>query len=299
MKKRAIVALLGIGMLAGVVLAQPRKLKVYIAVDMEGVVGTVTGDQLGPAGFEYARFREFMSHEALAAVNAAKESGATEILVADSHGNGENLLIEMFPPDVRIIRSWPRHLGMMAGLDATFDGAIFIGFHASTNNPQGVRAHTFSSARFTRVAVNGTNFSEGAWGAAIAGHFGVPVVMISGDDAAIAEVRALVGNIEAAEVKRALSFHSANTVTPAASYELIRQKVKSALGRLPDFKPFRVTSPVTVEIGFKHYTPVEVLGFLKMFERVDSHTIRYRAKDMIEAADILEFLSNYSVSLEP
>ncbi len=278
---------------------QGKKLKVYVAVDMEGVVGTVTSDQLGPAGFEYARFREFMTREALAAVNAAKESGATEILVADSHGNGENLLIEMFPADVRVIRSWPRHQGMMAGLDSTFDAAIFIGYHASTNNLGGVRAHTFSSARITRVAINGKTVSEGAWGAAIAGHYGVPVVMMSGDDAAIAEVRAVVGDIEAAETKRALSFHSANTLTPAASYELIARKVKAALARLKDFKPYRVESPLSIEIGFKHYTPVEMLAWLKMFERVDSHTIRFRARDMLEASDIENFITSYNFALEP
>ena len=89
---------------------QAPKLKVHISVDMEGVAGVVTGDQLGPSGFEYGRFREFMTTEALAAVTAAKAAGATEIVVADSHGNGENLLIEQFPPDVSIVRSWPRKL---------------------------------------------------------------------------------------------------------------------------------------------------------------------------------------------
>ena len=115
------------------------KLKVYISVDMEGVAGTVTADQLSPAGFEYERFRRFMTNEALAAVQAAKHAGATEIVVSDSHGNGENLLIELFPADVKIVRSWPRHGGMMAGLDASFDAALFVGYHASTTNPHGVR----------------------------------------------------------------------------------------------------------------------------------------------------------------
>ena len=154
---------------------QAKKLKVYISVDMEGVAGAVTGDQLGPTGFEYARFREFMTREALAAVHAAKEAGATEILVSDSHGNGENLLIELFPPDVRIIRSWPRHLSMMAGIDESFDAVIFIGYHASTNNSAGVRAHTFSSARLTRVALNGTNVTEGAWNGRASGQAHKPV----------------------------------------------------------------------------------------------------------------------------
>lgn len=278
---------------------QAKKLKVYISVDMEGVAGTVTADQLGPSGFEYARFREFMTREALAAVNAAKEAGATEILVSDSHGNGENLLIELFPPDVRIIRSWPRHLSMMAGVDESFDAVIFIGYHASTNNPVGVRAHTFSSARLTRVAVNGTIVTEGAWNAAIAGHFNVPVVMISGDDAAIAEVRSLVGNIEGAETKKNLGFHSANTLTPQASYELIAQKVKAALARLREFKPYKMQAPVTVDVGFKHYTQAELLAFLPGFEHTDAHSIRFRAKNMLEAADIMVFINSYSNSVEP
>lgn len=280
--------------------SQPaKKLKVYISVDMEGVAGAVTGDQLGPSGFEYARFREFMTREALAAVAAAKEAGATEILVADSHGNGENLLIEMLPPDVRIIRSWPRRLHMIAGIDETFDAAIFIGYHASTNNPRGVRAHTFSSARLTRVALNGKEVTEGAWGAAIAGHFKVPVVMISGDDAAIEEVRALVGPIEAAETKKSLGFHSANTLTPQASYELIGKKVKAALGRLRDFKPYVVTAPVTVDVTFKNYMPAEVLAYLRIIERIDAHSIRFRARDMVEAADFIEFLLTYGPELQP
>src|SRR5690606_6458427 len=122
-----------------------------------------------------------------------RDAGATEVVVADSHGNGENLLIEQFPPDVRIVRSWPRALGMMAGIDETVDAAIFIGYHASTNNAAGVRAHTFSSATLTRVALNGVEMTEGSWNAAIAGHFNVPVVMMSGDDAAIAEVRQVIG----------------------------------------------------------------------------------------------------------
>src|SRR5262245_1790452 len=78
--------------------------KVYSSVDMEGIAGVVTADQLGPTGFEYGRFREFMTAEALAAVQGARDAGATEIVVSDSHGNGENLLIEQFPPDVRIVR---------------------------------------------------------------------------------------------------------------------------------------------------------------------------------------------------
>src|ERR1043166_2298369 len=118
-----------------------RPVKVYISADMEGVTGTVTADQLTPAGFEYGHFREIMTAEVLAAIQGARAAGATEFVVSDSHGNGENLLIDRFPPDVTIIRSFPRPLMMMQGIDSSFAAVIFIGYHASTSSSVGVRAH--------------------------------------------------------------------------------------------------------------------------------------------------------------
>jgi len=279
--------------------AQQRKLKVYISVDMEGVAGVASDDQLAPSAFEYGRFREFMTREALAAVTAAREAGATEVLVSDSHGNGQNLLIEQFPKDVRIIRSLPRRFAMMAGIDNSFDAVVFIGYHASTTNPRGVRAHTFSSARLARVALNGVAVTEGAYNAAIAGHFGVPVVMVAGDDAAVAEVKHLVGNIESAETKRALGFHSTDTLTPDAARELIAARVRVALARLKDFKPYVVKTPVTFDVTFKHYRPAELLAYLRNVERTDSHSIRFQGRDMLEVSDFEVFMTSYNIALEP
>ena len=280
--------------------AQPaKKLKIYISVDMEGVAGVVTADQLGPAGFEYERFRHFMTNETLAAVRAAKESGAAEIVVSDSHGNGESLLIDEFPKDVRIVRSWPRHGGMMAGLDQSFDAALFIGYHASTRNVRGVRAHTFSSAHLTRVTLNGNAVTEGEFNASYAGTLGVPVVFASGDDAALEELKSRLGKIETAETKRSLGFHSAETITPEASCERIAAGVKAALKRLDEFKPYAVKTPVTLEISFKNYMPAEMLSYLRSVQRVDSHTIRFVGKDMAEVSDFVDVVDGYSPDLAP
>jgi D-amino peptidase len=298
--RRALVLVLAVASLAvqpaG---SQPKGLKVHISVDMEGIAGVVTGDQLGPAGFEYGRFREFMTREAVAAVTAAKEAGATEIVVADAHGNGENLLVEQFPPDVKIVRSWPRKLQMMGGLDQTFDAAIFIGYHASTTNPTGVRAHTFSSATLTKVTLNGVEMSEGSWNAAIAGHFNVPIVMVSGDDAAVAEVRKVVGPMEGVETKKTLGFHSAVTLTPAAVQALIGPAVRAGLSRRASLTPYRPQGPIVVDVTFKHYLPAEVLTYLPMFERTSAHSVRFRAKDMAEAASVMEFIGEYRPDLAP
>lgn len=274
-------------------------LKVYISADLEGVVGVVTSDQLGPSGFEYQRFRGFMTEEVNSAIRAAVAAGATEIVVSDSHGNGENLLLEKLPQDIRVVRSWPRPLMMMEGIDSTFDAAILIGYHASTANPVGVRAHTLSSANLTAVRLNGRDLPEAGLNAAIAGHFGVPVVMISGDDAIVEEAGELLGDVEGAVVKWATSFHSAMTIMPEAAYDLIEAKVGRALGRVEDFEPFRLDGPIELEVSFKNYRAAEMLAYLPIVQRVDSHTIRYVADDMVAISRFLEFATSYSPGLSP
>ena len=286
------------GVLPSLASAQ-RPLKVYISVDMEGIAGVVTGDQLGPTGFEYGRAREFMTAEALAAIAGARDAGATEIVVSDSHGNGESLLIDQFPDDVRIVRSWPRPLMLMEGIDSTFAAAIFIGYHASTTSPAGVRAHTISSANYASVSLNGVAMPEAGINAAIAGRFGVPVVFISGDDVAVDETRRLLGDVEGAVVKRAISFHAASTMTPKAAQALIRAHVKTALDRRSAFKPYVVRAPVTLDLVFKNYRPAEILSYLSIVQRTTSHGIRLIGKDIIEVSRFLEFVGTYEPGIAP
>jgi len=274
-------------------------LKIYISADMEGLAGAVTSEQLGPSGFEYGQFREFMTAEVNAAIEAARDAGATEILVSDSHGNGQNLLLDRLPADVQVVRSWPRPLGMMEGIDESFDGAIFIGYHTSTTNPDGVRAHTLSSANLTALRLNGIPMPEAGLNAAIAGHFGVPVLMISGDNAIVEEARGLLGDIEGAEVKETLSFHSAKTLVPEAACDLIRQRVGTAMERLDSLTPYTLDTPVELEVSFKHYQPAQLLAYLSIVEQVDSHTIRFVGEDMVEVSKFLQFILDYSVPLAP
>ena len=274
-------------------------LKIYISADMEGVVGAVTGEQLGPSGFEYQRFREFMTAEVNAAIDAARAAGADQFLVSDSHGNGQNLLIERLPDDVMVIRSWPRELGMMAGIDDSFDGVIFIGYHASTNNTRGVRAHTMSSANITSLRLNGMTMTEGSMNAAMAGHFGVPVIMVSGDDVAVAENQVIIGDIEGAVVKWASGFHSARTLTPEAAYEVIRTRTKSAIDRIDQFEPYVLETPIELELSLKHYRPVELLSYLPNVDKVNSHTIRFVGEDIVEVSNFLAVATGYRIDLQP
>lgn len=276
-----------------------RKLTLYISADMEGVVGAVTAEQLGPSGFEYQRSREFMTGEVNAAIAAAFEAGATEIVVSDSHGNGQSLLIDKLPPTVTVVRSWPRPLMMMEGIDETFDAAIFLGYHTGTHNLQGVRAHTISSGMLAEVRLNDTPMSEASLNAAIAGHFGVPVILVSGDDQVIEETRRYLGDVEGAVVKWAIGFHSARTLTPQRANEVIAEGVKRALARLDDFRPYKMRTPVRLDLRFKNYRPSEVFAYLPIVERPDSHSIRLVGKDMIELARFLQFVNEVGHNLQP
>lgn len=280
-------------------LSAQRPIRVYISVDMEGIAGVVTGDQLGPTGFEYQRAREWMTGEVNAAIAGAREAGAVEFVVSDSHGNGESLLIDQLPQDVRIVRAWPRPLMMMEGIDSTFAAAFFIGYHTSTTNVRGVRAHTISSAHLTSVALNGTPVPEAGISAAIAGRFGVPVALITGDDAIVDEARRLIGPMEGAVVKRAISFHSAETMTPKASQELIRAAAKRAIEGRSTLRPYVVKAPVELELTFKNYRTAEILAYLPYVTRVNAHAVRFTGRDVLEVSRFLEFVNTYETDLTP
>jgi len=183
---------------------QDNGLKIYISADMEGIVGVVTDAQLSPDGFEYERFREFMTAEVNAAIDAARAAGATEFVISDSHGNGQNLLIDRLPDDVTVIRSWPRELSMMAGIDDTFDAAMLVAYHAKAGTLRGIMAHTYTGKVFS-LKFNDIEVGEIGADAAIAGYFGIPVVMVTGDGAACDEARALLGDIETVAVKEGVS----------------------------------------------------------------------------------------------
>jgi len=272
--------------------ANAQDLKVYISADMEGIAGVVTQDQLGPSGFEYSQFREFMTAEVNAAIEAARDVGATEIVVSDSHGNGLNLLLDALPQDILLIRSWPRPLGMMEGIDDSFGAAIFIGYHASAGNTGGIAAHTMSSSGFLSVKINGSEITEGGINALIAGHFGVPVVMISGDDAAVREVTDMVGPMEGAVVKWHYSHTSGRTLMPEAAQALIKEKAEAGLRRRHELEPFVIEGPLSLDLTYKNDKAAELIAYLPSVELIDNHTVRY-VGNIIEISMFIEMALGY------
>ena len=272
--------------------AETQTLKVYISADMEGVGGVVTPYQVDRKQDEWGRFRKFMTQEVLAAIEGAREAGANQFVVSDSHGSMENLLIEDLPEGTRLVRARPRPLGMMEGLDASFGAVVFIGYHAAADTESAVMAHTYRGAMGIRdLRVNGVSVPEGGWNAAIAGHFGVPIAAISGDQAVCRQVSDLVGPIETAVVKQAGGIYTATVMPPVESQRLIREKVKAGIARLPSLKPYAVKTPVNVEIEMGTTADAEIWSWMPGFVRA-RNAVRYTAKDMLEAARIFGVIVN-------
>ena len=286
---------LAVALSVAVVSAQnQRPRKVFISVDMEGISGVVDPAQLGPDGFEYQRAREWMTGEVNAAIAGIRASGPADIVICDSHGNGQSLLIDKVADDVRIVRGFPRPLEMMQGLDDSFAAAMFVGYHASEWTADAVRGHTISSARLLGVRLNGNEVSEGIYNAALAGHFNVPIAFVSGDRLAVTQIQKAVPGVEGAIVKEPYGYHSAQTVTPARGQAMIREGVARAMGKLGSLQPYRVTTPIALEVGFKLTIDAERAAFVPGLSRADAHVVKGTFRDMPEITKLLQVLTSFA-----
>jgi D-amino peptidase len=279
------IATLFLGALAS---AQSNKLKVYIAADMEGIGGVSTWEvQADTKGREYEKFRHLMTQEVNAAIAGAFDAGATEVLVSDSHGDAQNIDVEVLDKRVQLVRSWPRPLLMVQGIDPSFDALVLVGYYASQAQFPAVLAHNITSQRIMGIKFNGTTMPDAGLAAAIAGEFGVPTVFVFGDQALGQEMKRLVGRIETVAVKQAIGFYAATMMHPEAAQRLIREGVKRAVERRSEIQPLRLVTPVKLEITFKQTVNAEVVSYLPGVERPNGDTIVFTGRDMNEVTRFL------------
>jgi len=270
-------------------------MRLYICADIEGMAGVVDIDQLQPSGSGHAEARRLMTNEVLAAIEGARDAGAGEVVVADSHGNGRNLLIEDFPDDVELVQGWPRPLVMMQGIErGRFDGMFFIGHHAGAASVEGVLAHTMSGRLIAEVAVNGESWSETGLNAAIAAHFGVPVLLATGDHAYTGHVERILPGTATVTTKTAYGASSACSPPAAVSCARIRTAAGQAVRRAGALSsPAAPEGPLEVELALKRRQAAEILAYLPAVERVAAHTVRFRSEDVLALNAMLYFITAY------
>jgi D-amino peptidase len=229
-------------------------MKILISVDMEGISGVTHWEETDPLHFEYGRFRKIMTDEVNAAIDGAQEAGADEFVVVDGHGDGTNILIEDLDTHARLNSGGASPLSMMQGVDKETAGVFFIGYHARGGSQDAVLAHTWSSRSISNVWLNGILVGEYGLNGAVAGYFGVPVLMISGDQTACAQAVELLGSIETVVVKKASGYFSAECLTPKITIPMIKKAAKLAVLKLCDGtapEPFIIDSPVRLSIEFR------------------------------------------------
>lgn len=270
-------------------------MKVFISVDIEGVACVTNRDHTRLEGTEYEIARRWMTAEANAAIEGVMEAGATEVVVADSHGHMRNILPDELHPEALLVRGTPRALSMMDGIDESFAAALFVGYHSMAGNAQGILAHTYMGSTVYGVRLNGRTVGEPGINAAIAGHFGVPLVFAAGDDTVDAEVGALMPWAERVITKWALSTVSARSLTPKAAQQRIREGARRAMSRLNEMEPLVLEKPVRLEVDFIRPLHAQIAADIPGVEWSASRTVAYTGADMLEVTRIWRLMLNLSM----
>lgn len=255
----------------------PGRLKVYISVDLEGIAGVVASTQTSPGGINYEWARRQMIAETNAAIEGAFAGGATEVVVNDSHGPQTNLRPDELDRRATLITGSPKPLGMAQGLDSSFSAAVYIGYHAPGSTADAVHGHTFSGA-LKVVRLNGKEVGEYGLNAMVAGHFGVPVVFISGDRAAVEMARAFIPGIDGVAVKDGIGYSAARTMHPLEAREAIAAGVRAALVKRIARQPVRLGSSITLEVELDNLAHADQVALIPGMRR-NGRTVSYTSPD--------------------
>jgi len=258
-------------------------MKVIISVDMEGISGIVDGSMTGQSKHDYGKGRALMTADVNAAIDGILDvDPGAEIVVSDAHGGMINIEPEGLNEAAVLVRGTPKPLTQMAGVDGSFNAAMFVGFHSKKGTMHGILSHTISGGTIEKITVNGMEVGETAINAAIAGHFGVPVCFVAGDKAVTLEAKELNPKIAVAAVKEAVSRTAAKCLHPVKARKLIRENAAEGLRNLEKMTPFVFDSPMEAVVRFTYARMADAVEFMPSAERLDGKSIRFVQDDFVK-----------------
>jgi D-amino peptidase len=252
-------------------------MKVFLSSDMEGTAGVVDWEQCVGAGPEAAAGRRLLLAEVNAAIEGALAGGATEIVVNDSHATMRNLPADELAGDASYISGSHKPLYMMQGLDDSFDAVALVSYHGSVGAPAGL-SHTYSPRVVVEARLNGVVTGEAGINALVAAHFGVPVVLVTGDRCACEETAALIPGVHAAVVKEPVSRTAANSLHPSRACALIRETAERAVAGAKDAEPPPLAG-ATLEVSVRNTDIAEAASWVRGVDRTGPRELRIRGED--------------------
>lgn len=256
--------------------ASSKKPRLYVSADMEGTAAVCSWTQVDRTNTtEYPYYRRLMSQEVRAAIDGARDAGAGEVLVNDSHASMRNVLWDELPDDVRMIYGNRKPFSMAEGADGSFDAAFFTGYHGAIGTQDAVLDHTYTGDTLREVRVNGRPCSEAMLNAAVVGLSGIPVVLITGDRACVEQTKAVMPWITGVVVKDSIGRYAANSLSPGRARELIRAGAKAAIERLGEARPFTFEPPIALELDFNWTHNADYADMIPGFERIGPRGVRF------------------------
>jgi D-amino peptidase len=260
--------------------------KIFISADMEGVSGVTHPAQLRAGHPDYLRYRRLMTEEVNAAAAGALDGGATEVVVNDSHLTMTNLLIEELHPSVSLISGANKLHGQMEGLDESFGGVFFVGYHEGDGLGDGVVNHTLSSLVLRAVHINGTLVDEAGINARVAASYGVPVLLLTGDDRVCAHAERALPGVAVAPVKRAIDRLSAQHLPVDKARALISERAARATRLLAEgTAPPLVDAPAATrfDVEFRSTSAAHAGTLFPAVQRVGPRKVAFELPTFMEA----------------
>ncbi|HOB73239.1 MAG TPA: M55 family metallopeptidase [Phycisphaerae bacterium] len=258
-------------------------MNIFISADIEGIGGVMGKLHADPEGARYQQACEWMVEEVNAAVRGALAAGAQRIVVKDAHDGANNIPLDRLHPAAELISGWGPLNSMVEGVDTTFNAVFLIGYHPRAHTVDGTLAHTWSG-NVLDFRLNGEPIGESAWAAAFAGHFDVPVALVTGDERLKAQLdRELPAGFEFVATKTGLAFNAARMRPIAKVREDIEAAARSATVRASQIEPLKPRLPVTLTVRFRHWEGLNICACVPGVERLAADTFQCVARDMMEA----------------
>ena len=267
-------------------------MRVFVTVDIEGVAGVVHSEEGSRGNPEYERARRLMTAEASAVVAGIFDADPeAQVMVTDVHGPYRNIIPEELDERATLYRGKPKLLGMVDGVDRGFDMAMFVGVHGKAGTGASALSHTFTGT-ILDVTVNGVSMGELGLNAAVAGHFGVPVTLVAGDQTVVTEARDLFGpGIETVQVKESFAHLAAESVHPNVARRMLREAAAKVIREGVTISPLTVETPVNVEVTLAQPVRADLAATIENVERVDGRTVAFQRPDMVSAYRVLRLIT--------